>query len=134
LTGMSYLLDTHVFLWMQAQPERIGSTTRALLEDPSIELYLSAASSWEIAIKFHLGKLSVPDDPSVYVPDRMASSGIRGLPIEHAHALAVEDLEPHHRDPFDRLLVAQAQTEGLTLVSSDSTFEAYDVAVQRADG
>lgn len=130
---MSHLLDTHVFLWMQAQPDRLGSVTRAIVEDPERDLYLSAASSWEIAIKYNMGKLDLPEDPSTYVPDRMMSSSVLGLPIEHAHALAMEALELHHRDPFDRLLVVQANLEGLTLITSDAQFDPYSVALQRAD-
>jgi len=102
---MRFLLDTQCWLWMQAEPDRFSPETRKLLLDPSNELFLSAASSWEIAIKYALGKLPLPEPPSTYVPSRMQSSGVIGLAIEHAHALHVESLPSHHRDPFDRLLV-----------------------------
>src|SRR3954471_11605866 len=99
---MRLLLDTQCWLWMQAAPERFGSETTKLLLDRRTELFLSAASSWEIAIKYALGKLPLPEPPATYVPSRMRSSGVQGLSIEHAHALHVERLPAHHRDPFDR--------------------------------
>ncbi len=126
---MSYLLDTQVFLWMQSTPERIGTRSRLLIDDGATSLVLSAASSWEIAIKHALGKLPLPEPPDVYVPTRMSSSAVAALPVEHAHALRVAALEPHHRDPFDRMLVAQAQLEGLTLITADPVFDQYAVDV-----
>lgn len=124
---MSVLLDTQVWLWLLTRPERLGPTTLSFLEDDRNELYLSAASAWEIAIKYRLGKLALPDPPGFYVPDRMRTSGVEALPIEHSHALAVASLEDHHRDPFDRILIAQAQVEGLSLVSADRMLAGYDV-------
>jgi len=124
---LKLLLDTHVWLWMQVSPERIQSPTRSLLADPDNVLLLSAASSWEIAIKYALGKLLLPITPAEYVPSRMLRSGTTALPIEHTHALHVTTLPTHHRDPFDRLLVAQAQLESATLVTSDAQLEPYDV-------
>ena len=126
---MRVLLDTQCWLWMQTEPDRFSSETRRLLLDPSNELFLSAASSWEIAIKYALGKLPLPEPPSTYVPSRMQSSGVIGLAIEHAHALHVESLPPHHRDPFDRLLVAQAQLEALPLMTDDRTLAVYAVTI-----
>lgn len=126
---MRVLLDTQCWLWMQAEPARFSAETRKLLLDPSTELFLSAASSWEIAIKYALGKLPLPEPPSTYVPSRMQSSGVIGLAIEHAHALHVESLPPHHRDPFDRLLVAQAQLEALPLMTADRALASYAVTI-----
>jgi len=123
------LLDTHCFLWMQAAPGKFSRSARAIVEDTDNELLLSAASSWEIAVKFALGKLPLPMPPDEYVPARMASSGTLGLPVEHAHALQVARLPPHHRDPFDRLLVAQAMVEGLPILTADPQLGAYDVEV-----
>jgi len=123
------LVDTQCWLWMQAEPDRFSSETRKLLLDPDNELFLSAASSWEIAIKYALGKLPLPEPPSSYVPSRLRSSGVIGLAIEHAHALHVESLPPHHRDPFDRLLVAQAQLEALPILSADRAFALYAVTI-----
>ncbi len=98
-----------------------------MLENSDNELLLSAASAWEIAIKQALGKLSLPEPPSVYVPKRMASNGVRGLPVALVHALRVAELPPIHRDPFDRLLVAQAQEEKLIVVSADPQVRAYEI-------
>jgi PIN domain nuclease of toxin-antitoxin system len=123
------LIDTQCWLWMQAEPDRFRSETRKLLLAPDNELYLSAVSSWEIAIKYALGKLPLPEPPSSYVPSRMQSSGVIGLAIEHAHALQVESLPPHHRDPFDRLLIAQAQVEALPIMTSDRAIALYSVTI-----
>jgi PIN domain nuclease of toxin-antitoxin system len=123
------LIDTGAWLWSLADPERLNERARDLLSDPANALYLSAASSWEIAIKVALGKLSLPEPPGKYIPRRMAALGVLGLPVEHVHALKTFDLPTHHRDPFDRILIAQAQTESLTLLTADRVFRAYDVAV-----
>jgi PIN domain nuclease of toxin-antitoxin system len=120
------LLDTHVWLWMQAEPEKLGAQARALVEDGDTELLFSAVSVWEIAIKVGLGKLALPEPVSRYVPSRMQSSGVSPLALTHAHAAAVADLPRHHRDPFDRVLVAQALSEGVPILSSDAQFDAYD--------
>ena len=124
---MNLLLDTQVWLWMLGNPDRLGSTTTEMLTDERNGVLLSAASSWEIAIKHQLGKLPLPEPPDRYIPDRMRSSGVLGVPIEHAHALAVASLPRHHRDPFDRLLVAQAQVEDLPIVSNDGQLARYDI-------
>ncbi len=129
---MTFLLDTHVWLWLLADPERIRPDLMARLRDTRIRLVLSAVSSWEIAIKHALGRLPLPEPPERYVPSRMKRSGVEGLAVEHAHALRVASLEHHHRDPFDRLLIAQAQLERLTILTADPVFESYDVALERA--
>lgn len=112
---------------MLAQPERIGPATIAVLEDERNVLLLSAASAWEIAIKYRLGRLALPEPPDRYVPERMRLSGVDALPVEHSHALYVASLTDHHRDPFDRLLVAQACVEGLPIVSADRQLASYQV-------
>ena len=124
---MKLLLDTHVFLWLQTVPERLGEHA-ALVTDVSNELVVSAASSWEIAIKHEIGRLQLPEAPARYVPSRIRIIGARALAIEHSHALAVATLPPLHRDPFDRMLVAQAQLEGLTLLTADEAVARYPVA------
>ena len=126
---MRILLDTQCWLWMAAAPDRFSPSARALVEDRSHELFLSAASAWEIAIKHALGKLRLPEPPARYVPSRLASLQTLPLPVEHAHALNVASLPPHHRDPFDRLLVSQAQLEALSILTADPLFERYDVSV-----
>ena len=130
---MKILLDTQCWLWMQASPARFSSSALRLIEDTENELLLSAASSWEIAIKTALGKLSLPIPPAEYVPDRLRSSGVNGLPIEHSHALHVASLPHFHRDPFDRLLIAQAQLERLTILTADSQLALYDVQIVEAE-
>ena len=118
------LLDTHVFLWLQSAPERLSSAL-PLLADERTTLLLSAASSWEIAVKWGLGKLLLPEAPDIYVPDRMQRGAIDALPIVHSHALAVGKLPEHHRDPFDRILVAQAITEQIPLATADPALRVY---------
>ena len=125
---MKILIDTSCWLWSLTEPEHLNKEARDLLSDPSQVLFLSAASSWEIAIKVALKKLFLPEPPDKFIPRRMAALDILGLPIEHAHALRVFGLPVHHRDPFDRILIAQAQTEGLTILTADRVFAAYDVA------
>jgi PIN domain nuclease of toxin-antitoxin system len=122
------LIDTQCWLWMTATPERLSPRARALVEEMEYNLYFSAASSWEIAIKYALGKLTLPEPPAEYVPTRIDLTGVRALAIDHAHALHVSALPRHHRDPFDRLLIAQAQLGNLTILTADPLFDAYDVA------
>lgn len=127
---MKALLDTHVWLWMLTDPSRLGDQ-RSVIEDGRNELLLSAASSWEIAIKFALGRLPLPDPPGKFVPDRMVTSGVTPVAVEHVHALAVAELPWHHRDPFDRLLIAQARAMAVPVMTVDSAFDDYDVGVIR---
>ncbi len=112
---------------MQAESKRLSQQTRALLQDPENQLFLSAASSWEIAIKYALGKLPLPLPPVEYVLSRMETSGTSPLPVQHSHALHAGSLPFHHADPFDRLLIAQAQLENLGILTADRQFEAYEV-------
>jgi PIN domain nuclease of toxin-antitoxin system len=112
---------------MQAASARLSRQTRTLLEDPENEIFLSAASSWEIAIKHAVGKLPLPMPPLEYVLSRMETSGTAPLPVQHSHALHAGSLPRHHADPFDRLLIAQAQLENLRILTADGQFEAYEV-------
>lgn len=129
---MRLLLDTHVWLWLQVSPERLGARAFEAVSSTANELVLSAASAWEIAIKYRLGKLPLPEPPARYVPERVLRHGVTWLPIAPHHALAVADLPELHGDPFDRLLVAQAMAEGLTLVTADGALAAYGVAILAA--
>lgn len=124
---MRILLDTQVWLWMLASPERLGAAARALVEDSANVLLLSAVSSWEIAIKYALGRLDLPESPESYVPGRMRTSGVTPMSIQHSHTLRVAALAPHHRDPFDRLLVAQALVEDVPILTSDPVFSHYGI-------
>jgi len=127
------LLDTQVFLWLANGPARLNGTARELLADQGNDLFLSSASSWEIAIKHSRGKLSLPIGPARFVLSRMQRFDVTGLAVEHVHALHVAELPHHHNDPFDRLIVAQAQMEGLSLATADRRLAAYDVPVLWAD-
>lgn len=124
---MKYLLDTSVFLWSNGAPERLNRQATAVLSSKSSEVYLSAASSWEIAIKFALGALRLPSPPLQFIPDALRILSIRSLEISHLHSLAAGALPPHHRDPFDRMLIAQANSEEMVLLTADRVFEKYDV-------
>lgn len=128
---MRLLLDTHVFLWLALEPERITASTLTLLEDPSANLYLSAVVAWEIAIKQAVGKLPVPPGLRTWIPQQVEAMQLTPLPVTIAHALGVAALPRHHADPFDRLLVAQAIAEGLSLVTADQRLERYPVQVIR---
>lgn len=129
---MKVLVDTQCWLWMSASPERLSSRARAVVQTTANELYLSAASAWEIAIKHALGKLRLPETPERFVPSRVDALRMWPLSIELNHALRVAALPPHHRDPFDRMLVAQAQLEGLPILTADPVFGRYDVDVIEA--
>lgn len=124
-----FLLDTHTWLWWHTRPEALSGRVRSIIADPDNRVGFSSASAWEIAIKVSIGKLRLPDDPQRYVPAQIAVEGFTIIPVELVHALGVSSLPPHHPDPFDRLLIAQAQCEELTLLSSDIQFRKYDVSV-----
>jgi PIN domain nuclease of toxin-antitoxin system len=117
---------------MVAAPDRLSEPSRALVVATDNELLLSAASAWEIAIKYALGKLRLPEAPADLIPRLMTRTGITPLPVHHRHALHVATLPPRHRDPFDRLLVAQAQLEKLPILTADKSFALYDVETLRA--
>lgn len=129
---MRLLLDTQVWLWMVQDPDRLGPEARQKLTDPSSVLLLSAASAWEIAIKNSLGKLDLPEPPQTFVPTRMQRDAVDALPVLHSHALRVASLPLLHRDPFDRILVAQAQHEQIPIVTADEQVRRYDVDILTA--
>lgn len=126
---MRILVDTQCWLWMLAAPERFAATTLALLRDPASEPLLSAASVWELSIKAALGKLTLPGEPEAVIPEMMARTRVTPLPILPTHALRAGTLPPHHRDPFDRMLVAQAQLEAVPILTADRALRAYAVEV-----
>jgi len=121
------LLDTHCWLWLLAEPSRFSPRTLKTVSSGETELFLSAASLWEVAIKHDLGKLKLPEEPAVYMPAKMTELAVQELAITGAHALAAGSLPRHHADPFDRLILAQAKIEGLSLLSSDRIFVRYGV-------
>lgn len=116
------LLDTHVWLWWQADDRRLAKVARAAIARAA-EVYVSAASAWEMAIKIALGKLEAPED----VAEAVDAGGFRELPVHFRHVAALRTLPAHHRDPFDRLLLAQARVDGLTLVTADPALPPYGV-------
>lgn len=124
---MRLLLDTHAFLWWVEDDARLSRKARAALADPANDAYLSLASSWEMAIKVSLGKLRLAAPLEVFVPEQLAANGFRELAIDFRHVARVSRLPFRHRDPFDRLLVAQALEDGLTVVSADRVFRDYGV-------
>ena len=130
---MRILVDTQCWLWMAGSPERLSAHARSLVSTTANEVFLSTASAWEIAIKHALGKLTLPEAPQKYVPSRVTALRTWALPIEHGHALHVSSLPAHHRDPFDRILIAQAQIEDLPILTADPIFDRYDVTVIRAN-
>jgi len=126
------LLDTHCWLWAELEPKKLGPKTRALLGNLEHEAYLSVASVWEIVLKTAAEKLRLPSDPTTYVRSRLRRSGIRPLAISLDHVFALSVLPHIHRDPFDRLLIAQAQADGMTLVTADREILRYSVSAQDA--
>ncbi len=123
---MNLLLDTHVFLWWVVEPSRLSDEARAGIADTGALVHVSAVSAWEISLKRALGRIDLRDEEFAY---GMRESGFTELPVTAEHGLAAGALPPHHRDPFDRMLVAQAMSEGLTLVTSDTEMIAYDISV-----
>ena len=123
---MNILVDTHVLIWWLNDTKRLGRNASAMLSDPANALWMSAVSIWEISIKTALGLLDFQLTPERGV-ELLLEQGFRSLPIGFDHALAVRHLPLHHKDPFDRMLVAQAQCERLTLLSADPKIRAYDV-------
>src|SRR5215471_2354632 len=124
---MRYLLDTVIFLWGVGAQEKLNKRARELLVNPRNEILLSAASSWEISLKVAIKKLKLPEPASRFVPQQLQMWGMQPLPITHSHALAAGELPPHHRDPFDRMLIAQARLERLVILTADGLFSKYDV-------
>jgi PIN domain nuclease of toxin-antitoxin system len=125
---MKAILDTHTFLWGIAGDRRMSQKARDVFVGPS-DLVLSIASIWEILIKVQLRKLSLPEPSGPYVIRKMADNRIETLPIELNHLLAFEGLALHHRDPFDRMLIAQASEENLPIITADPFFSRYPVKV-----
>ncbi len=126
---MKYLLDTAIWLWSTDTVHKISETGLEILSNGREEVYLSAATVWEISIKMRLGKLQFPGPPSQTVPAFMSKQGLRPLTVTHIHAVGVYDLPLHHGDPFDRLIIAQAIAEEMVILTSDRAFEKYAVDV-----
>ncbi len=126
---MRLLLDTHAFLWWITDAPSLSAKARDAIADTGSQLHLSAASLWEISIKYALGRLPLPLTPAEYLPRHIDRNGISVLAIEDTHTYRLATLPPHHADPFDRMLIAQAELEKLTLVSGDAALRNYDAAL-----
>lgn len=126
---MKVILDTHVFLWWNIDEPQLSRLAREIIAEGRNELFLSAASTWEIALKAGKGRLILPEQPATYVPSRMRIHRIQGLPIQLSHTLQVLALPNIHNDPFDRLLVAQSQMEGIPILSADAQIAQYNIEV-----
>jgi len=123
------LLDTHAFLWWITDDPHLSHRARTLIGGGENEVFLSAASAWELAVKVALGRVELEQPLDRFVPDQLERNGFQALPVSVRHALALPALPPLHRDPFDRMLVAQALTEEMTLVSADREIRRYPVPV-----
>lgn len=126
---MRILLDTHAWLWLLLEPQRIGPATRSLVSDPAHVFHLSIASAWELAIKHAAGRLTLPESPLDYVRTRTRADGIALLAITLDHVCRAAELPRLHADPFDRLLIAQAQMDDLVLLTHDQQIPRYGVPV-----
>ena len=120
------LLDTHVFVWALAEPSRVPEPAWAVLRDPAAKLFLSVASAWELGIKSARGRITLPGGVQLFVAEGCARTGVTMMGIDLAHVAAVARLPHHHRDPFDRMIIAQAQTESYALLSYDRAFDDYE--------
>jgi PIN domain nuclease of toxin-antitoxin system len=130
---MKILLDTQCWLWWIAAPEKLSQSARRRIANKRNTVYLSAASSWEIAIKYSIGKLTLPEPPMQFIPKRLARDAISALPIEITHTLHVADLPRHHRDPFDRILISQSIKEDIPIMTVDKQFELYEARIILAE-
>lgn len=126
---MRLLLDTQAFLWWVTDDDRLTDRAAEAIADGANDVYFSAASAWEIAIKAGLGRVRLPDDAGAFTPDQLERNAFQALPVHVAHAVAVIGLPDLHRDPFGRMLVAQAISEGLTIVTGDQEIARYPAPV-----
>ena len=124
---MKALLDTHTFLWWVADDSRLSNTVRDMIADPNNTLLFSAASAWEIVIKHNTGKLILPEKPELYIPSRLAANQFESLAIQMSHVLQIANLPDYHRDPFDRILIAQSQVEQVPILTIDNLIIQYPV-------
>jgi PIN domain nuclease of toxin-antitoxin system len=129
---MRVLIDTHVFLWAVASHSKLSAEARDVIADRENDIYVSAAATWEIVTKVQTGKLKLPMDPTTYIRSRMSALGFSALAITHEHTLALSSLPLTHKDPFDRIMIAQAQIEGLTFITRDARLLIYAVNTIKA--
>lgn len=122
-----YLIDTQCWLYWHINPEKLSNEQYEVLEDGDNDIYFSTVSAWEIMIKYRLKKLKLPALPFRYIPDRIKKDQLKVLPFSLENSLRIENLPDHHADPFDRLLITQAQTGDMIIMTNDPIFEHYDV-------
>ncbi|MGH9672423.1 MAG: type II toxin-antitoxin system VapC family toxin [Bryobacteraceae bacterium] len=124
---MTVLVDTHAFLWWITDNSRLPAHARSCFTERRNQLFLSVASLWEIIVKTQIGRLAIPRPAGPYLVQQMARNALRVLPLQPGHVFRLENLPMHHRDPFDRILVAQSQEEGWPVLTGDPLIRAYDV-------
>ena len=124
---MRILLDTHIFIWWDSDPDKLSSTAKVHCESEDNTLVLSVASVWEMQIKQQLGKLTLRQPLAELIADQQKTNGFEILPITLSHVLALDQLPLHHKDPFDRLLIAQAKNEDMSLLTADDVMKQYEV-------
>ena len=124
---MILLLDTHTMLWMLYEPNKLSPTVRALIADPANNLLVSICSLWELTIKIGIGKMEIPHSDVTALLQNLENFGVGLLPVIPTHLLALQQLPRHHRDPFDRILIAQAKAESIPLVTKDEDIQRYDL-------
>jgi PIN domain nuclease of toxin-antitoxin system len=122
---MKVLIDTHVFLWGLTEESRLSRKVRSLL--PTADVWISVASIWEMITKVQVGKLTLPSPVGSFITAKLASNGVSVLPVALDHVLRVEEMKLHHRDPFDRILIAQSLEESLPIVTADPQFQKYPI-------
>ena len=125
---MNYLIDTHILLWMMLEPNKLSEKVKSVLVNYSNTIYVSQVSLWEMAVKIKIGKLDIKMSLTDII-NKMNNHGILILPIKNNHIEETINLELHHRDPFDRLIIAQTRVENMTIISKDSNFSKYDVEI-----
>jgi PIN domain nuclease of toxin-antitoxin system len=123
---MSYLLDTHTFLWWITEDKRLSERVCSLISLSDNDIYLSPAAGWEIAIKYSIGRLNLSDDPQTLIPSEIMKNNFMVLPITMTHTLYLTQLEQIHRDPFDRILISQSITEKMPIITKDQTIKKYE--------
>ncbi len=126
---MRALLDTHTFLWWVVDAPELSRAARETIGGGGNDIFFSVVSAWEIVIKFRLGQLEISESASAFLIDQVSLNGFGVLPIEMTHALQIQDLPSHHRDPFDRMLVAQSLVENMPLITCDKCIAAYDAPI-----
>lgn len=124
---MNYLVDTSVVLWSVVEEHKLNARAIQLISSTASTLYLSSVSVWEIAIKYSLGSLPLHAEPAAFIPEVIRGMRMHPLDINYGHAIEAGHLPGHHRDPFDRMLIAQARSEGMTILTGDRVFQKYDV-------